>query len=250
MIDEKLEPFRGGCSFIQYIPKKPAKYGLKIFAVVDSKTYYTLKMEIYCGTQPSGLYEASNSAIDIVNRLIIPFKGSNRNLTTDNWYTSYLLAKSLLQNNITLVGTLKKNKKEIPCEFQPSKHRAVGTSLFGFQKDITLVSYMTKKNKCVILLSTTHDDGKINYKTMKPKIIVDYNKCKGGVDVVDQLGSNYTVARKTNRWTMSIFFALLNVSSINSQILLNFSKPDSSFKNRFFFEKFSCGPHETIPSRT
>lgn len=32
-IDEMLVPFRGRCGFIQYIPNKPAKYGLKIFAL-------------------------------------------------------------------------------------------------------------------------------------------------------------------------------------------------------------------------
>ncbi|KAB0790393.1 hypothetical protein PPYR_15241, partial [Photinus pyralis] len=40
-IDEKLEAFRGRCSFRQYIPSKPNRYGLKIFALVDSKTFYT-----------------------------------------------------------------------------------------------------------------------------------------------------------------------------------------------------------------
>ena len=37
-IDETLVPFRGRCSFIQYIPSKPAKYGIKIFALCDAKT--------------------------------------------------------------------------------------------------------------------------------------------------------------------------------------------------------------------
>ncbi|XP_035207646.1 uncharacterized protein LOC118182410 [Stegodyphus dumicola] len=184
-IDEKLEHFRRRCSFIQFISNKPAKYGLKIFAVVDSRKFYTLKLEIYCGNQPPGPYEASNSSIDIVKRLIGAHEGSNCNLTTDNWYTSYPLAQYLLTKGISLVGTLRKNKKEIPNEFQPSKTREVGSSLFGFQKDMTIVSYATKKNKCVILLSTLHDDDKIDQETNKSQIILDYNKCKGGVDTVD-----------------------------------------------------------------
>lgn len=36
-IDEMLEGFRGRCSFRQYIPIKPNKYGIKIQALVDSK---------------------------------------------------------------------------------------------------------------------------------------------------------------------------------------------------------------------
>lgn len=158
-------------------------------------------------------------------------------MTTDNWYTSYPLSKYLLTKGLTLVGTLKKNKKEIPAEFQPSRSREVGSSLFGFQKDVTLVSYVTKRNKCVILLSTAHDDDKIDQDTNKPQIILDYNKYKGGVDVVDQLGGNFTVARKTNRWTMALFYALLNVAGVNAQVLLNFSKPDASPKFRRYFLK-------------
>lgn len=39
--DEMLQSFRGKCGFPQYIPNKPAKYGIKIFAMVDSQSLYT-----------------------------------------------------------------------------------------------------------------------------------------------------------------------------------------------------------------
>ena len=48
-IDKKIEKFCGQCSFRQYIPNKPAKYGIKIFALVDSKTFHSYNMEIYAG---------------------------------------------------------------------------------------------------------------------------------------------------------------------------------------------------------
>uniref|UniRef100_A0A1B6LU83 PiggyBac transposable element-derived protein domain-containing protein n=1 Tax=Graphocephala atropunctata TaxID=36148 RepID=A0A1B6LU83_9HEMI len=38
-IDEMLEGFFGRCPFKQYIPSKPNKYGIKIFSLVDSKTF-------------------------------------------------------------------------------------------------------------------------------------------------------------------------------------------------------------------
>lgn len=41
-IDEMLHPFRGRCGFIQYMPQKPAKYGLKLYALCDANGYYTL----------------------------------------------------------------------------------------------------------------------------------------------------------------------------------------------------------------
>ena len=100
--------------------------------------------------QPTGPHEASNSPGDIVERLISHLKGTCRNLTTDNWYTSYTLAMSLLQDKITLVGTLKKNKREIPAEFLPNKQKPISSSMFGFQKHATLVSFTPKKNKSVV----------------------------------------------------------------------------------------------------
>ena len=43
---------------------KPAKFGLKFFAIVDSLTFYALKFEIYCGNETAGPYVAPNSRID------------------------------------------------------------------------------------------------------------------------------------------------------------------------------------------
>jgi len=236
-IDEMLVPFRGRCSFIQYIPSKPAKYGLKIFALVDAKSFYTGNLEIYCGTQPDGPYNMSSKPFDIVMRLLGNVTGSNRNLTCDNWYTSYPLATELLKKQTTIVGTLRKNKKEIPADFQPHKNKAINSSFFGFQKEIMITSYTPKKNKAVILLSTMHNDTSVNSETKKPEVIHFYNSTKGGVDTVDQMCGNYSVSRRTRRWPLSIFFQLLNIAGINANILYNNTQIEKKHKNRRSFLK-------------
>lgn len=70
------------------MPNKPAKYGIKMFVLADAKTHYVNSFEIYCGLQPEGPFRVSNTPTDIVLRLVDHIAGSNRNLTTDNWYTS------------------------------------------------------------------------------------------------------------------------------------------------------------------
>ena len=87
-----LAAFRGRCSFRQYIPSKPDKYGIKIFALVDAQTFFTSKIEVYVGTQPDGPYKVSNSPGDVVKRLCSCIFGTGRNITLDNWFTSYDLA--------------------------------------------------------------------------------------------------------------------------------------------------------------
>ncbi|XP_060880495.1 piggyBac transposable element-derived protein 4-like [Metopolophium dirhodum] len=252
-IDEMLAPFRGRCSFIQYIPSKPAKYGLKIFALVDAKSFYRGNLEIYCGTQPDGPYNMSSKPFDIVMRLLDNVTGSNRNLTCDNWYTSYPLATELLKKQTTIVGTLRKNKKEIPVDFQPHKNKAVNSSFFGFQKEIMITSYTPKKNKAVILLSTMNNDTSVNSETKKPEVILFYNSTKGGVDTVDQMCGNYSVSRRTRRWPLSIFFQLLNIAEVDVQ------EPPTKIRSRCYLcgraknrvttikcsscQKFTCKEH-------
>lgn len=61
-IDDMLVAFRGKCPFWQYIPSKPAKYGIKIFAVSNAIMFYTANMGVYVGKQPKDSpYDVSNS---------------------------------------------------------------------------------------------------------------------------------------------------------------------------------------------
>lgn len=236
-IDEKLEAFRGRCSFIQYIPNKPAKYGIKMFVLCDSKTFYTGNLEVYCGLQPEGPYRRENNPTSIVERLVHDMRGSNRNLTTDNWYTSYPLASKLLEEyKITTIGTIKKNKREIPPEFLPNKTKQTKSSLFGFQKNCTLVSYVPKKNKSVILISTMHDTADIDETTGKPTIILDYNSTKGGVDTIDQMCGTYSVKRTTRRWPLVIFFSIMDLAAINARILVKSNSENPTTLRRIFLK--------------
>jgi hypothetical protein len=50
-IDEQLMPFRGRCGFIQYLPAKPDKYGIKFFWIVDSQNCFPLKGTPYLGKE-------------------------------------------------------------------------------------------------------------------------------------------------------------------------------------------------------
>lgn len=243
-LDEKLESFRGRCSFRQYIPNKPAKYGIKIQALVDSRSFYTINMEIYPGAQPDGPYKYSNSAYDVVDRMVEPISKTNRNVTFDNWYTSLEAVNNLRdKHNLTAVGTVRKGKtgkRMIPLEFENIKIRKINSSMFGFQKNNTLVSYVPTKNKYVILLSSLHHDDNLDKSTGEkklPEIISFYNMTKGGVDTVDEMAGTYTVARNCRRWPLRIFYTLLDTGGINSQIVYKFNTNNYTLQRRLFLEE-------------
>jgi len=80
-----------------------------------------------------------------VKKLSEPLFESGRNITADNWFMSVPLVQKMKEKNLTMVGTLRKNKPEIPpsfTRFVPSM-----TSRFVYSNNATLVSYCPKKNK-------------------------------------------------------------------------------------------------------
>lgn len=162
-VDEQLVSFRGRCSFRQYIPSKPGKYGLKILWKCNTISSYPLKGEISLGRQP-GAARDRNQGAQLVKRLTQPWLNTGRNITFDNIFTTTDLAIDLdfVVVNTAIVGTMRSNKGEIPKEMQKSRTREEKSSIFGFSNRLTLISYAPKRNKAVILLSTRHHNKKIS----------------------------------------------------------------------------------------
>jgi len=219
VVDEQLMPCRSRCSFIQYMPSKPDKYGIKIWWLCDSKTSYPLGGIPYTGKV--GKTRAVGLGQEIVEKLCAPYFGTNRNVTMDNYFTSKELAESLLSNGLTLVGTLRKNKACIPPEFQSNKNRETRTTIFGFQNNITIASHVSKPGKAVIFLSTMHHSDEMTKKNDKVMSEINkyYDLTKGGVDTFDQLIHEYMIKRKTNRWPLAFFMNMLDAAGIAGYVL-------------------------------
>src|SRR6218665_1858759 len=99
-VDEQLVPFRGKCPFRQYIPSKPAKYGIKVLWACDSETSYPLKGEVSLGRQPNQDRDVEKGA-GVVLRLTKPWMKSGRNIIGDNFFTNLPLAEKLFAEQTT-----------------------------------------------------------------------------------------------------------------------------------------------------
>ncbi|XP_019123568.2 piggyBac transposable element-derived protein 4 isoform X1 [Larimichthys crocea] len=213
-VDEQLVPFKGKCSFRQYMPKKPAKYGIKIWATCDVKTSYAWRLQVYTG-KVGGKPEV-NQGMRVVLDMTQGLKGNI--ITCDNFFTSFALTEELLKRKLALVGTIRRNKPELPPNLLQA--RAVFSSMFAFTKNHTLVSYIPKRGKNVLLLSTKHRSPDISDEMKKKPIIIhDYNRCKGGVDTLDKVVATYSCRRKTQSWPLALFHNLIDVSLYNAYVL-------------------------------
>ncbi|KAL6487771.1 hypothetical protein MHYP_G00043970 [Metynnis hypsauchen] len=161
------------------------------------------------------------------------------NITCDNFFTSYSLGQELLKRKLTMVGTVRKNKPELPPALVTTRGREALSSKFAFTDTHTLVSYVPKKNRNVILMSTLHKDAAVSTtEDRKPLMILDYNKNKGGVDCLDKLTVTYTCKRMTARWPVALFHNILDVSAFNAYVVWTAINPTwnqvKSFKRRLF----------------
>ena len=164
-LDETLYPMRTQISFKQFKPSKPAKYGL-LFKPANAARYpYTFISSPYSGTpteEKGQYYLQSTEAIIhyLIEALSTNSNLAGHNISFDRLYTSLLLAKWLLEKQITCIGTIQLNRKGIPDELKETKNRELLSSEIYWDENspLSISSYVAKASKGeknVTLLSTT-----------------------------------------------------------------------------------------------
>ncbi|KAJ8941648.1 hypothetical protein NQ314_010292 [Rhamnusium bicolor] len=132
-------------------------YEIKVFWACNASNGYHLQGQLYTGNPPDG--ERQKNIVErTVLDLVANYKNSGRNITTDNFFTSPQLAHAW---NLIWVGTVRKNKIFLPLSMQASKKRSINSTNFAYSNYSTLCSYVPKKNKSVVLLSSMHMTGEV-----------------------------------------------------------------------------------------
>lgn len=223
-IDESLMLFKGRLGWVQYIPMKRRRFGVKYFMLCESKTGYVYKMTIYVGkgTQFDPEYDEYPVSSRVVLSLMKSLFGKGYCVTVDNYYTSPQLADALVMNQTDTYGTLRLNRKEVPEQLKRKKLKKGEVLAFQRGKVMTL---LWKDKKDVAMLSTIHNPAMDVIETRqepvkKPKVVCEYNHTMGGVDKVDQQLVDYPIPRKRGKkYYKTVFFHLMDIAVWNAFIL-------------------------------
>ncbi|XP_022828680.1 piggyBac transposable element-derived protein 4-like [Spodoptera litura] len=232
-IDESLTLWKGKLHFRQYIQNKAAKFGIKTFELCESTTGYLWSFIVYAGKQCGDLQKSPGvlKSTAVVKKLISPLLNKGYRLFMDNWYNSPLLARFLKLNGTDCVGTLRSSRRDVPDIINKAPLKR-GEFIARHSGDVSVLSWQDKKR--VTMSSTCHGSATAlptvpsrqphRPTPFKPQVVLDYNKFMGGVDMKDQMLEPYLIERKRcAKWYMKLFKRLLNVSILNSRILLESS---------------------------
>ena len=148
----------------------------------------------------------------------------------------------MMNNNLSMLGTVNKRRKFVPPQFATPKGREVESTIFGFSNNITMCSYVPKKTKAVLVLSTMHYTPEVEGPKNKSVLILDYKKNKDGVDNMDKCLAEYSSKRRTNRWPLAFCYNILDVAAFAAYIIYvenNQHLKSSTSRRRLFLHQLS-----------
>ncbi|XP_014371394.2 piggyBac transposable element-derived protein 4 isoform X2 [Papilio machaon] len=225
-LDESLTMWKGWLDINQFIRNKAATVGIKTYELCESQTGYLWRFEVHAGHDTSGVQEddpVSGIVPALVLKLLNGLEHRGHTIWMDNFYNSPALARELKVRGFDCVGTLRTNRQFVPSELASitKKDMTVGQVFGCTSGDVDLMLWRDKN--LVAFVSTYHGLATTRCgDTLKPTVVQDYNICMGGVDRKDQQLAMYPIERKRTRvWYKKFFRKLLNVSVLNSYILLN-----------------------------
>lgn len=252
-IDENICATKAKNSYRQYNPKKPHKWGYKLYMICNTEGF-VYQTEIYSGQENQARFRQPGepdlgSCANVVIRLTrnIP-TFHNHKIFFDNYYTTIPLVVFLKkERGILSLGTLRKDRSGRCILFQTNKLKKKvkrlkitrGTSFESitvFKKTLVTVTQWMD-NKDVVLASTyagrfPEDTAqrwskaeRKHIDVARPKCISEYNQFMGGVDLLGSHIGRNRIRMKSRKYYMRMFHHLVDTAIVNCWLLFKRKNP-------------------------
>lgn len=235
-VDEQIVPFKGRSGLKQYNPKKPNKWGYKIFILCSSKGLVH-NFEVYTGSiQPLPGAPDLGASSNVVLRMTQDVPQNKGYLVFfDNWFASLPLFTTLASVGIGALGTIRPNRfpgLELPADLEMKKK---GRGYF-VEKEVNVDGIEVRAMKWYdnrgVSLATTFDSAEPSTQVKRfdrklaaqtevtcPRAVITYNKFMGGVDLLDGLVSYYRIKIRSKKFYHRIIFHFIDMAVVNSWLM-------------------------------
>ena len=238
-LDEGMIKGRHRVKYRQYLPSKPARYGIKLFMLCNSLDQsprtYLMKFEVYLGKNQSATPTKFGPNFDVVARLTKELEGKHHRVFFDNYYSSVRLVKYLLSKGIYSTGTIRFARNFLPPvweEFRKSKTNPFKRGWFKYWQDVLTPSITsclwsdTKLVKFVSSMCTPDRYTQVTRRVNGREVIVKqpvsahiYSQHYGAVDLFDAAISAFQVGKPTKKVWKLILNWCLNAALVNAYVL-------------------------------
>ncbi|XP_065069915.1 piggyBac transposable element-derived protein 3-like [Rhopilema esculentum] len=238
-IDEQIIPTKGRSPIRQYIPNKPHKWGIKVWARcgVSGIVY---DFDVYTGASPKGNLDESLQNFGVGGNVVARLSSTlQRNvgykLYFDNYFSSVALMQYLQKERIWAVATIRadrlKGAEKVLEDKKSLSKKGRGSSDWCVDANSNVVIVRWMDNGVVQLISNYigKDDGskaqrwsareKKFITISRPLMVEEYNLHMGGVDLCDMLMALYRIRLRSNKYYMHIIYYCIGVSVINGWLL-------------------------------
>ena len=209
-----MVPYRGHFSIKQYIRNKAIRFGYKFWFLCGTDGY-PYNFQLYKG-KDDGLKEPlGTSGVKRMSSIIESDKCKNHILHFDKFFTNYYLLVDLAGKNIRAIGTVGSNRTE-SCFFGVTKKDERASYDYKDQrKDNSIVTIGTNFSKVTPVDKVSRwVKGKGKVPVEQPKVISEYNKGMGGVDLLDMLLGSYRPNLCSKKWWWPLFSNALNIPGV------------------------------------
>jgi len=216
-LDEGTCAYKGQCKYRTYNPRKPHKWGIKIYQVCDAATGYCCNFKIQAGE--------STNVRSLVLDLMRDYLGQGHELYVDRYYTSVALFCDLWEQRTVAVGTCMMNRRGLPHSFL--RQGLDRGQVLACRKG-PLMALKWRDQRDVLMLSTKHTPAMqtVSVKStrghrvskIKPVSVQEYNNYMSGVDKSDQMLQYYCFNRKTVKWWKKVMLHFINLAIVNAMV--------------------------------
>ena len=222
--DESMVPYYGHHSAKMFIRGKPIRFGYKIWMLCSSDGY-PYQAVIYCGK--SDRPDQVSLGEHVVTRLsnVISDK-SQHELYFDNFFTSYSLLFTLKHDGLKATGTVRDGRLGGACLSDKKKFKKQERGSYEYVCDGNVCIVRWSDNNLVTCASNFDSvlpantvqrrmAGKPDKVTVsQPRMIANYIKGMGGVDLMDRLLSAYRPRIKGKKWWWNLFVNGINIALV------------------------------------
>ena len=234
-VDESMIRYMGrAVEYVQYMPAKPIKHGIKVYAMCCAVSGIMIAWNVYTGSEEGVVNTTTKICADLAKQAGID-KERGRVLYTDNYYTSLKLARYFFEEfGWTITGTYastdKKSRADSDFPFLRLSRGARDSVKRGWFREAVLelttprgkkyyVQATTWRDKKQVCFLSTNEVGFSDGMSVKrhtkkrekrdtidaPRAQQDYAQFFNAVDRNDRDSSDYSTTIRTNRYYLRIF---------------------------------------------